>query len=482
MLGQTPLSSERGALLGEGRTPPKALHKDDTKWLLYLTVFVGVLFVTLAAARTSNELGASQQESFKAASENLTSNSSDIGLSSLDVHPSDLNASELTKLLFYGLHTIADQNAILFGHQYSNVFGQHFNRALEWSDKEALPGVYSKSDVANATGGDYPVVFGYNLQDIIDGKNITDYVRWAVEQGAMITYYWQAHNPINDGESHDCSTNGSSGNVVETILEKGEAYETFIGWLDQIADFFLKFSIDGKTIPIIFRPYHECTADWYWWGTSCIEDHDYIDLWLLTQDYIVNTRGVHSVLWEYAPSKPADDYALAFEDRYPGDDRVDIVGFDRYSAPNNYADDLKRDCKVVTAFASERGKIAALSETGITTGINKITEEFSDHYNFFTDDLLFPIMEACPTLTYVLTFSNFNSGKYWVPLPGQPTYPGFYSFYESSQTFFLGDTRWRKLEYVTQATERMNEKNMSNSSMKDLPIAQKKPKGVTEKA
>lgn len=477
---------EQGPLLGKRIQTQDVGKIHQIKLLTYLTCTIGVFLATLGTTRMyfTNTHGASQhrQGSFKAALGNLTSNiSSDLALFGDAVHPSDLNASELTKLLFYGLHTVADQNAVLFGHQYSNVFGQHFNRALEWSDKDALPGVYSKSDVANATGGDYPVVFGYNLQDIIDGKNITDYVRWAVKQGAMITYYWQAHNPINDGESHDCSTNGSAiGNVVETIMSRGEAYDTFVGWLDQIADFFLEFSINGETIPIIFRPYHECTADWYWWGTSCIEDHDYIDLWLLTQDYIVNTRGVHSVLWEYAPSKPADDYSMAFEDRWPGDDRVDIVGFDRYSAPSDYADDLKRDCQVVTEFASAHGKIAALSETGITTGINKITEEFSDHYNFFTDDLLFPIMEVCPTLTYVLTFSNFNSGKYWVPLPGQPTYPGFYSFYESSQTFFLGDTRWRKLEYVTQATERIDASNLSNSSKrKDFPVAQRKPRGVT---
>lgn len=424
-------------------------HKDEystqfevtaSRWLsLHLSGFAIVLIILTATNRAHvDQIGA--------AGHSLRSSS----IEALDSTPSDANATGLTRLLYTGLLTMSESNSVLFGHQYSNVYGQHFNHPLQYSDQRNHPMEFSKSDVANSTGGDYPVVFGYNLQDVIDGKNLTKYVDWAVARGGIITYYWQTHNPITGGLSHDCSTNGSmERSVASEILTEGTtAHETFMGWLDNISDFFLSLTFHGEAVPIIFRPFHECTADWYWWGTACSEDNDFLELWLLTQDYLVNTRGVHNILWEYAPSKPADQYDMSFNYRWPGDNHVDIVGFDRYSRPESYRNDTLRDCMAITNFAKEHGKIAALSETGILTGINTITEV--EHFDFFTEDLLQPMMQQCPSISFALTFSNFNTGKYWVPLPGQPTYESFISFYNNEQTYFLKDPRWRKMEYVTQ--------------------------------
>lgn len=416
------------------------LKAPASRWLsLHLTGFAAVLVVCMGSTWSHLDRTIAESPSLRSFSEET-----------LTKVPSDPNATVLTRLLYDNLHSISESKSVLFGHQYSNVYGQHFNHPLQYSDQRNHPMEFSKSDVSNSTGGDYPVVFGYNLQDVIDGKNLTSYVKWAVSRGAVITYYWQTHNPLTGGLSKDCSTNGTNQRSVisEILNEETNAHAMFMGWLDTISDFFLSLNIHGEAVPVIFRPFHECSADWYWWGTACAEDEDFLALWLMTQDYLMNTRGVHNILWEYAPSKPADQYDVSFHDRWPGDERVDIVGFDRYSQPENYRNDTLRDCRAVTDFSNAHGKIAAMSETGILTGINTITDE--EYFNFFTEDFLLPMMEECPSISFALTFSNFNTGKYWVPLPGQPTYDSFLSFYNDEQTYFLKDSRWRQLEYVTE--------------------------------
>uniref|UniRef100_A0A7S2C2A0 GH26 domain-containing protein n=1 Tax=Octactis speculum TaxID=3111310 RepID=A0A7S2C2A0_9STRA len=354
--------------------------------------------------------------------------------------PVDMNSTDLTKKLYYALQAVSESEAFGFGHQYTNVYGQH------WSHPDDV----SKSDVANSTDGDYPLVFGYDIQYILDGYDVSDYVMYAAEQGAVLTFYWQAHNPITNGNSHDCGTNGINDDDVVSLILNGDsshlAHGTWLNWLDQVADFFETITVGGEKVPIIFRLFHEGTEDWYWWGTDCSLDSEFVDLWEMTQDYLTLERGMHNILWEYAPSKPSENYDLSFSSRYPGDERVDIIGFDRYSAPETYVSDVIRDCTDVTAFAKKRNKISALTETGVFNGIGTI--ETPAYYHFYTTEVLHPIINACPELVYALTFTNFNTDKYWVPLPGQATYSGFREFYESNETYFLADPRWRSIEYV----------------------------------
>ena len=99
--------------------------------------------------------------------------------------------------------------------------------------------------------------------------------------------------------------------------------------MDRVADFLLDVDL-----PVVFRPFHENTGAFFWWGTKSSTPAQYKAAWNYTTDYIVKTRHVHNLLLAYAPSKPgqtAASWELAYGSgpgsTYPGDDRVDIPCF-----------------------------------------------------------------------------------------------------------------------------------------------------------
>ena len=50
-------------------------------------------------------------------------------------------------------------------------------------------------------------------------------------------------------------------------------------------------------------------------------------MWNYTQTYLREEKNVHQLLYVYAPNAPANEWQVAYEEYYPGDDLVDIVGF-----------------------------------------------------------------------------------------------------------------------------------------------------------
>jgi len=231
-------------------------------------------------------------------------------------------------------------------------------------------------------------------------------------------------------------------NLLEEVMPGGKLHDTWVGWLDTLSDFFdtLTFK-NGEQIPFVFRLFHEGTAWWYWWGTKCNTNTSFIGAWNYTAHYLQDVKGHRNIIWEYAPSKPSQMTA-EFEDFYPGDDLIDVISFDRYAKNETYDEYLISDCTTVVDFAQLHNKVAVLAETGIWLGIQNISQS-----NWYMKRLLKPLMQHCPTLAYALTYTDFNSGNYWVPLKGQKTYPGFMDFYNDEHSVFLNDSLWKGLKY-----------------------------------
>lgn len=75
------------------------------------------------------------------------------------------------------------------------------------------------------------------------------------------------NNPLTGGDSWDNSSN----EVAKEILKDGSVTNVkFKTWLDRLAAFANNLKGDGgELIPIIFRPFHEHTDPWSWWGSTC---------------------------------------------------------------------------------------------------------------------------------------------------------------------------------------------------------------------
>src|SRR5204862_6361209 len=84
-----------------------------------------------------------------------------------------------------------------------------------------------------------------------------------------------------------------------------------------------------------------------------------------TVEYLRDRRGVHNLLWAY--STDVFDSKQAYLERYPGDAYVDVLGFDDYQSVRSPATRavFARRLRDIVELAETRGKIPALTETGV---------------------------------------------------------------------------------------------------------------------
>ena len=331
--------------------------------------------------------------------------------------PADRGATGATKQLLETLRAASASDAFLFGHHNTNYEGQNFRDPT---------GAGMRSDVAAGTNGSFPAMYGYNLDWVARATTNANVTALAMNarraaKGGVLHMFWQAANPVTNGSAQDLD-----GSPITQILPGGSANAVWITWMDRVAKFFLDVGA-----PAIFRPFHENTGGWFWWGKAAATPRQYRAAWNYTADYL-QSKGVHSLLYAYAPSKPATTNAweLAFTEAYPGDDRVDIECFDHYGA-NDFHEALVQDCEAVVAFAAARGKVPAICEFGVSEGIQNTN--LVDWYN---SSFLQPVVRSpCGQIAFAYTWRNSGSA-YWVPMPGNATYSGFAEFYRSPHVIF----------------------------------------------
>lgn len=348
--------------------------------------------------------------------------------------PSDKLATKETINLFRNLKRLLDKG-IMFGHQDDLAYG------VNWRYMEG------KSDVKEVVG-EYPAVYGweiggiehdlpYNL-DSVPFDKMRRYIRQGFERGSLITISWHADNPVN-GESSWDTTAG-----VRSILPEGNRHELYKTWLDKVAGFLASLkSKNGTPIPVLFRPFHEFTGKWFWWGEHACSPSEYKLLFRFTVDYLRNVKGLHHLLIAY---NPAGDFNTKeeFLGKYPGDDVIDIVSFDSYQhgdpqKDNSFARGLDMRLSIIEEVAKEKNKIPALAETGY---------EAIPYAQWWTNTLWKGIGHH--KISYVLVWRNHGlqpggNMHYYAPYKGQVSANDFINFYKLDKTLFEKEVAQEKL-------------------------------------
>ena len=157
-----------------------------------------------------------------------------------------------------------------------------------------------------------------------------------------------------------------SGDPVRSILPGGAYNARFTAYLDMIADYAAQ--VDGA---VIFRPFHEGTGGWFWWGTDTCDAKTYQQLFRYTVTYLRDRKQVHNLLYVYSVDGN-QGFMKETVKRYPGDDYVDIIGLDIYQtdpAPDSsqWFAGLSSGLAQLGKFAVQHGKLLAVTETGVNT-------------------------------------------------------------------------------------------------------------------
>lgn len=104
----------------------------------------------------------------------------------------------------------------------------------------------------------------------------------------------------------------------------GADYQALLADIDTISAELKKFA--DADIPLLWRPLHEAQGAWFWWGKSGPDELK--ALWKLMHDRMTKEHGLNNLIWVFTYSGSAD------ASWYPGDDYVDIVGYDGYDGKN----------------------------------------------------------------------------------------------------------------------------------------------------
>ncbi|KFF02490.1 glycoside hydrolase family 26 protein [Flavobacterium reichenbachii] len=349
-------------------------------------------------------------------------------LNNTNLSLSDQKATPRTVALYKNLQQLT-QKGYLFGHQDDLAYG------VKWKYEEG------RSDIKDVIG-DYPAVYGWDIAGLendnpnnIDGvpfNKMKHYIIDADARGGISTISWHFDNPATGKNAWD-----NTPNAVKTVLPGGVNHAKFISWLDKASVFFLSLKDKkGKNIPILFRPFHELTGGWFWWGKPNCTPEEFKSLWKFTFDYL-QKKNVHNLIYVYNTGSFSSE--ADFLSNYPGDNYADILSFDSYQNNDDkngdkFINEVQHQFKILNEIAIKKNKLMALAEAGY---------EAVPDPKWWTGTLSKAIGDY--KISYVLLWRNHGWQEkeqkmhYYAPFSGQVSEKDFVDFYNLNKTLFEKD-------------------------------------------
>ncbi|MCM1315309.1 MAG: hypothetical protein NC244_08090 [Alistipes senegalensis] len=312
----------------------------------------------------------------------------------------DADATKETKNLMSYLASVYGNN-IISGQQEIYQYGHGGNFEVEFDYLEKLT-------------GKLPAIRGFdflNCANILYGSEdgTTDrIIDWVKNKNGIATASWHVVVPkkmagykVGDPVSYENSTysvknlDGSEASdfVTSNVLKEGTVErEYYLTALGALAEQIQKLQDAG--VPIILRPLHEAeggggeNGSWFWWGKE--GSKVYKELWKLTYKTLTEDYNLHNIIWEWN-SYNFDTSA----DWYPGDDMVDIIGYDKYNCTvyleeNDWQPTLvHNDSAIGSTFYGimekyKSAKMVAMAENDSFSNVENLTSEKAGWLYFCT--------------------------------------------------------------------------------------------------
>ncbi|MDE1549969.1 glycosyl hydrolase [Jeotgalibaca caeni] len=220
------------------------------------------------------------------------------------------------------------------------------------------------SAIFRETRGKTPAILGLDFIDEsasrksrASGPDVLSHAKTFHEIGSIITFMWHWNAPepyLYDTPEHPW---WSSFYTEHTTIDLSaimngqdpEGYRLLIEDMDEIAK--LLKELADEQIPVLWRPLHEASGGWFWWGAS--GSQPFIDLWQLMYHRFVNVHGLNNLIWVWNGQG---------KEWYPGDEFVDIIGEDIYPGKQAYSSQASRFAQAMDY--TDKNKLIVLSENG----------------------------------------------------------------------------------------------------------------------
>ena len=219
--------------------------------------------------------------------------------------------------------------------------------------------------IKNLTG-DYPALLGLDMMDYTPSRTAfgasSSTVEKAIEfanKGGIVTLCWHWNAPTeylystannSDGWWGGFYTKSSNFDIAKVMNGQDANGKKLIDRdIKEIAKQLKRLEKAG--VPVIWRPLHEASGGWFWWGAQGPDA--YKKLWKYLYKELTNTYGCNNLIWVYNGQSA---------DWYPGDEYVDIVGEDIYPGNHVYDPQVSRFKQAINY--GSKTKITALTENG----------------------------------------------------------------------------------------------------------------------
>ena len=178
---------------------------------------------------------------------------------------------------------------------------------------------------------------------------------WAEKKG-LITLTWHWFSPMG-GRDKSFYTEHTDFDADKALCEETLEHAAMCHDLDIMAEMLRGFQ--EKHIPILWRPFHECDGDWFWWGAKGIDTAR--SLYRFMFHYFTEKHQLHNLIWVWN--------SVSVEG-YVGDAYCDIISRDMYPpahAHGDFKDRLEELCKL-----TETAKGAAIGEIGVLPDLDEV--------------------------------------------------------------------------------------------------------------
>lgn len=223
-------------------------------------------------------------------------------------------------------------------------------------------GMYGLENAAvwRVTGGRYPAILGMDLMDYSPSRTERGTVGKTVDlaidywnKGGVVAFcwHWNAPSPYLTGTWYSgFYTEHTSLDLGKIMNGQDEAgCELLLRDIDVIAKELQRLRDAG--VPVLWRPLHEASGGWFWWGASGPEA--YVKLYRLLFDKMTGEYGLNNLIWVWNGQDAA---------WYPGDEYVDIIGEDVYPGERVYSSQSAVFLKALSY--TDTRKMIVLSENG----------------------------------------------------------------------------------------------------------------------
>lgn len=194
------------------------------------------------------------------------------------------------------------------------------------------------------------------------GEDVKLAIDWSKE-GGLVVFDWHWYAPCKECAFYTEDTSFTLSNAVTDIdlalLDYSEVQKLYAEDMISLETVMLVADIDNisrlmqrmedENVTVLWRPMHEASGGWFWWGASGAEPYKW--LWTLMYERMTNYYGLDNLIWVWN----GQDI-----DWYPGDEYCDIVSTDIYNSAYDYG--ASPSVFTELAACSEGGKLATMSE------------------------------------------------------------------------------------------------------------------------